>query len=406
MIPALTRNGVPVAHGPGEPEYPRLRVIAPLPVVVRGPESGPREPVRPQPDRKGTIPMTVLRARIAAFLAVFSLLVMTGLAATGTPAAAASRPTHHPAQAAAGWLARQMTDGNHFVEVLNGTSFPDQGLTIDAIVAFAAARTADDYGARAAAWLARPSILKGYIGNGTTSSFAGATAKLLLATEVRGLDPATFGGVNLPARLAALLKPSGRYSDHSKFGDFSNAFSQALAVIATKRLGGAAPSAVSFLAGTECSDGGFPLAFGQKTCTSDPDATALDVQALLAAGRPGPARRGLGWLASVQRRDGGFASPPSTLSNANSTGLAGEALAVGGWSRNAARARAFLTSVQAGCAGKPAHRGALAFTDQGFRAATATRATAQGILGLADVGLARLSARGSQPGDPHLACSS
>ena len=56
--------------------------------------------------------------------------------------------------------------------------------------------------------------------------------------------------------------------------------------------------------------------------------------------------------------------------------------------------------------GSPHGRGALAFTDQGFRAATATRATAQGILGLADIGLARLSARGSQPGDPHLACSS
>jgi hypothetical protein len=358
--------------------------------------------------------MTVLRARIAAFLAVFALLVTavlaaagtSALAAAGTPAMAGSRPTHRPAQAAAGWLARQMTDGNHFVDVLNGTSFPDQGLTIDAIFAFAAARTADDYAARAAAWLARPSILKGYIGNGTTSSYAGATAKLLLAAEVRGLDPATFGGVNLPARLAALRRPSGRYSDHSKFGDFSNAFSQALAVIATSRLGGAAPSAVSFLAGTECSDGGFPLEFDQKTCTSDPDATALDVQALLAAGRPGPAGRGLSWLASVQRSDGGFASPPSKLSNTNSTGLAGEAFAVGGWSRRAARARAFLTSVQVGCAGRPAHRGALAFTDQGFRAATATRATGQGILGLADIGLARLSARGSQPGDPHLACSS
>jgi hypothetical protein len=350
--------------------------------------------------------MTVLRARIAAFLAVFALSVTAVLAAADAPATAASRPTHRPAQAAAGWLARQMTNGNHFVDVLDGTSFPDQGLTIDAIFAFAAARTAGDYGARAAAWLARPSILKGYIGNGTTSSFAGATAKLLLAAEVRGLDPATFGGVNLPARLAARLTASGRYSDHSEFGDFSNAFSQALAVIATSRLGRAAPSAVSFLAGTECSNGGFPLVFGQKTCTSDPDATALDVQALLAAGRPGPASRGLGWLGSVQRSDGGFASPPSTLSNTNSTGLAGEAFAVAGWASRAARARAFLTSVQVGCAGKPAHRGALAFTDQGFRAATATRATAQGILGLADVGLARLSARGSQPGDPHLGCPS
>jgi hypothetical protein len=348
--------------------------------------------------------MTVLRARVTAFVSVFALSVTAVLYASGAPALASSRPTRDPGQAAAGWLARQMTRGNHFVDVFNGTTFPDQGLTIDAIFAFAAARTADDYAARAAAWLARRSILTGYIGNGTTSSFAGATANLLLATEVRGLDPATFGGVNLPARLSALLTASGRYSDHSKFGDFSNAFSQSLAVIATSRLGGAAPSAVSFLAGSECSDGGFPLDFGQKTCAPDPDATALDVQALLAAGRPGPARRGLSWLASVQRSDGGFASPPSTLSNTNSTGLAGEAFAVGGRFKNAARARAFLLSVQVGCAAKPARRGALAFTDQGFRAATAARATAQGILGLADAGLARLSARGSRPGDPHLAC--
>ena len=350
--------------------------------------------------------MTVLRARIAAFLAVFALSVVAVLAATGAPAMAASRPTQRPAQAAAGWLARQMTDHNHFVDVFNGTRFPDQGLTIDAIFAFAAARTADDYAARAVAWLARPSILKGYIGNGTTSSFAGATAKLMLAAEVRGLNPATFGGVNLPARLAALLTASGRYSDHSKFGDFSNAFSQALAVIATSRLGGAAPSAVSYLAGTECSDGGFPLDFGQPACTSDPDATALDVQALLAAGRLGPARHGLSWLASVQRSDGGFASPPSRLSNTNSTGLAGQAFVAARWVSRATRARAFLTSVQVGCTENPARQGALAFTDQGFRAATASRATAQGILGLGDVGLGRLSARGSQPGDPHLACPS
>ncbi len=106
----------------------------------------------------------------------------------------------------------------------------------------------------------------------------------------------------------------------------------------------------------------------------------------------------------MQRSDGGFASPPGKLSNANSTGLAGEAFAVAGWFSDAARARAFLTSVQVGCAGKPPRRGALAYTDRGFRAATAARATAQGILGLAGAGLARLSARGSHPGDPHLAC--
>ena len=317
--------------------------------------------------------MTVLRARIAAFLAVFALMITAVLAAAGAPAMAASRPTHHPGQAAAGWLARQMTDGNHFVDVFNGTSFPDQGLTIDAIFAFAAARTADDYAARAAAWLARPSILKGYIGNGTTSSFAGRHGQAAAGHrgprpepgDVRRREPARPAG--RPADpLGPLLRPFQvrRLQQRVQPGAGGHRDQPARRRCA---LGG------EFLAGTECSDGGFPLDFGQKTCTSDPDATALDVQALLAARRPGPASRGLGWLASAQRSDGGFASPPSTLSNANSTGLAGEALAVGGRFSNAARARAFLLSVQVGCAGKPARRGALAFTDQGFRAATASR---------------------------------
>lgn len=345
--------------------------------------------------------MTRRRALILTLPLAFSIYAA---AVAGPAMAIAAAPA--PDQAAAGWLARQMTDRSHFVTVFQGTSFPNQGLTVDAIFAFAATATASDYAARATTWLQRPSVLSGYIGDGKTSSFAGATAKVALAAEVSGQNPASFGKVNLLARLAKLLTKSGRYSDQSSFGDFSNAFSQSLAIIALSRHGKAPGSAVRFLVRSECRDGGFPLDFAQKTCVSDPDSTAMDVQALLAAGRPIAAARGLHWLARAQRPGGGFASSASVAPNANSTGLAGEALAAGRWVHRAALAKKFLLGLQVGCSAKPSHRGAIAFDKTGFAQSTAVTATAQGILGIADIGLSKLSSRGARSGAPRLECSS
>jgi hypothetical protein len=363
-------------------------------------------PDRSRLDRKGLITMFAHRAlrRRARAAAVLATAAAT-LSLTAGPASAASAPTTNPGLAASGWLARQMTNGSHFTETFDGVTYPDQGLTIDSIFAFAATRTAANYGARALNWLARPWVMSDYIGNGTTSSYAGATANLMLAVEVRGADPASFGGVNLETRLAALLTSSGRYSDVSKYGDYSNALSQSLAIIATERLGQLAPSAVSFLAGSECANGGFPIYFDQATCVSDPDATGMVVQALRAARDWTPAGRGVRWLDRVQQADGGFATYPKGNPNTNSTGLAGEALAAGHSFAQAAQAQAWLESMQVGCSGKASERGALAYNSSGFRTGSAAYATAQGILGLADVPLYTLSSHGSKAGDPELSCS-
>lgn len=353
--------------------------------------------------------MTRLRARAAVLFAAVAI----GATATAAPAFAASAadfatssgPTK--GQAAAGWLARQMTDGSHFVTVFGQTTYPNQGETIDAILAFAATKSSNSYGARAIGWLETPSVLPAYIGSGP-ESYAGATAKTALAAEVRGINPAKFGPTNLIARLGKLLTKSGRYSDHSKFGDFSNAFSQSLALIALSRdggTGGAPASAVKFLVASECKNGGFPLNFGAKTCASDPDATALDVQALLAVNERYAAARGLAYLGHVQQKDGGFAATGGKGPNANSSGLAGEALAAGGWGTDAAKAVTFLRSLQLNCSAPAAEQGALAYDSTGYAASTAGDATAQGVLGLADVGLATLSARGSASGAARLACS-
>src|SRR5258705_7650050 len=118
------------------------------------------------------------------------------LSLVGTASAA---PTLNRADAAAGWLARQMVNGDHFEATFGDLTFPDQGLTLDAVFAFAAAKSADEFGARALTWVAQPDNLSGYIGDGAGESYAGATAKAALAVQVRGGDPTMFGGVDLIA---------------------------------------------------------------------------------------------------------------------------------------------------------------------------------------------------------------
>jgi hypothetical protein len=377
-------------------------VACPLPYLPwsAGRSPGPHGPVPTMPDRKGQ-PVTRSRARAAVFLATLAL----GCTTAAVPALASARPAPAPAagQAASGWLARQLVKGTYFDEVFDGVTYPEQGETIDAIFAFAATHSANRYGANAIGWLARRGVLLNYIGVGT-ESYAGATAKVILAAEVRGRNPADFGGVNLLKRLAKLMRPNGRYSDHSVYGDYSNAFSQSLAIIALSRAGGAPAKAVKFLLSSECKNGGFPLYFAQKTCVSDTDSTAMDVQALLAAGRDSAAVRGLTWLARVQHRNGGLDAAGGATQNANTTGLAGEAFAAGKWHANAASARRFLLSLQVGCSAKAAERGAIAYDRSGFDESTAVDATAQGLLGVADVPLLTLSSRGSLNNDPRLAC--
>jgi len=325
------------------------------------------------------------------------------------PAGAAATPTTDRADAAAGWLARQLVDGDHFEVDFGGTSFPDAGLTIDGILAFASAGASTTAGGNATTWLARPANLSGYIGDGTTESYAGATAKASLAAQVRGLNPATFGGVDLPARLRALLTPSGRFSDHSDFGDFSNALTQSLAIITLRRTAGGAPaSAVAFAAGTQCPDGGFPMSFDVTPCASDTDATAMVTQALLATGRIAKAEQGLTWLASKQQATGGLSfgdGAATVVPNTNTTGLAGQAFRAGGRLLAAHKAKTFVLGLQVGCDGPVENRGAIAYDVAGYDQNTVVRATAQAVLALGGPGLAKLTASGAKPQAFELACA-
>ncbi|WP_329100940.1 terpene cyclase/mutase family protein [Micromonospora sp. NBC_01699] len=340
--------------------------------------------------------MVLSSPRVRAALAALTMI------ATATPATASSPPTHNRVDAAAGWLARQMVDGDHLETVFGDVSYPDAGLTIDAVFAFAAAKSSGTNAAAATTWLGQPSVLTGYVGDGIGEAYAGATAKLSLAAQVSGLDPASFGGVDLLTRLRGLQDPSGRFSDRSAYGDFSNALSQSFAILALDRAGGAPSAAVDFLVGSRCADGGFPVQFGQPTCESDVDATAMAVQALIAADHRPAARPGIGWLVGVQAADGSFTG--AGVANANSTGLAAQALAAAGRPVAWLRARQFILGLQVGCTGAASDRGAIAYGAAGFDPGTAPRATAQAVPGAAGAPLGSLSAAGSSSTAPTLAC--
>ncbi|RQX27337.1 peptidase, partial [Micromonospora chalcea] len=86
--------------------------------------------------------MVVRRSRhrlLALLCGVLAALTLTTPAVAAPDRAALTRP-----EAAAGWLARQLVDGERFEAVFDGVAYPDQGLTLDAVFAFAAAGVADD----------------------------------------------------------------------------------------------------------------------------------------------------------------------------------------------------------------------------------------------------------------------
>lgn len=344
------------------------------------------------------------RSRLLAVLAFVAALLVVA-----APAAQAAPATTDPADAAAGWLAGQLTDGSHFVQDFGDAGvFPDQGLTLDAVLAFAAAGSGADNATAAMAWLGSGTLATDYFGDGTSFSDAGRLAKVAYAALVTGTDPHDVGGVDVLARLSSQLTASGRFSDLPAEFDASNAFGQSFALLALARApGGAPPAAVTFLADSQCPDGGFPLDYGQPACTPDTDATAMVVQALgVQGGDAAAAARGTAWLVSRQAADGSFSGTgPTDSPNANSTGLAAEALRSAGRTDEADAAGAWLTARQLGCTAPAGQRGAVAYDSNGFDAGNVVRATAQAVLGLAGVGLGDLSLTGAAGPASTLECA-
>jgi hypothetical protein len=331
--------------------------------------------------------------------ATLSLSISLSLVVPGP--ALAQTATTDPAVAAAAWLPSQLTDGQRMVLELEGMDpFTDVGLTVDVLVALAAAGVGADTINDIADWL--EGEVAGYSGADGSYS-AGGTAKLVLAAQVVDRDPTAFGDVDLLERLRSLETDAGRFSDVDR-DDFSNVVTQALAVLALERDGsGASDAAIDYLAGSACDDGGFPSFFDQQPCESAVDATSFAVQALATVGEDDAAQAAGAWLADTAQDEatGGFGDAFSGL-NANSTGLAIPALRHTGQDDAAQAATEYLLELQLGCEIGGQEAGAIRLTADDTEGDA--RATAQAALGLLDADLTEVSAEGAVQELPVLDC--
>lgn len=356
---------------------------------------------------------TVRRAGTAA--ATTGLLALTLLA----PSVAHADPAYGGAndvEAAAAYLAGQLADGDDYLSSeFEGNSFADHGLTLDAVLALDAAGVAQDQAAASTQWLA--ANINDYVGTGG-ETYANAAGKALFFAAVRGESPTSFGGVDLVALVTSTegVREPGRFSDISSMEDYSNNIGQSFAILGLSRAEApVSDTAVQYLRSQQCPDGGFQLAPAGGECLSDPDATSMAVQALIAvAGADDDGvTKGLDYLAGAQAEDGGFGGGSTTEGpNANSTGLAAAALKAGGRSEEADAARDYLTALQHTCtSGEPDLTGVISYDKAGYETAQSdgavdqdVRATAQAVIGLADTSLLTITSGGDAT-TPQVSCA-
>jgi LPXTG-motif cell wall-anchored protein len=303
----------------------------------------------------------------------------SGSATTAAPGTASIgvRPlaTGSAADRAAAYLVKNLADGDHVV----GPFGPDLGQTADVVLALSSVSSQNAARDAAAAYLAAHTddyVHGAAFADGSAGSekkganYAGPTGKAIVAALAAGQDPRALGGFDLVSELTDLMVTSGaeagRFSDDSAFGDYSNPLGQAFDIIALTRATGDVPdAAVRFLLTAQCADGGFDDAYpaSARDCSSNPDATGLALQALVAAGVTDAtsdsscaAGAALAWLRAHDARDGSYASGavnPSAPSAANVNSTAYAALGLTAAKAGTTAQIAYLTKVQNADGGLP-----------------------------------------------------
>lgn len=322
-----------------------------------------------------------------------------------------------PDDKAAGWVSRQLTDGLIYNEEYG---FNDYGLSVD--VGIALEELDKDRAMRRVR-----TAMAGHVDSYTTGAdfgspgdiYAGATAKLARFVQLSGGDSASFGGVDLIARLNQTVlsggATDGRVADVGA-SDYANLIGQTFALAALDEVGADRTGAVrSFLLQQQCPAGFFRLNFAGKGAANqacagapaakrkpDTDATALAVIALTDLERKPRSvrvsiRKAVRWLKRRQADNGGFGGGPTTgAANSNSTGLAAWALGEAGACAPAKSAARWVRKRQvSGVKRGPlrTHNGAIAYNSAALKAARRNgitvktqdqwrRASAQAALGL------------------------
>ena len=300
-------------------------------------------------------------------------LTSAGLALVAAPARAVTDP--RPVSTTAAWIADHLQNGvirDSYIDFNTGdpVEYDDLGLTMDAAMSYVEVGGHASTVATIKAAM-EPRITETYDSFGTT--YTGSAAKAAVYTKLVGGDPTDVDGTDLVAVVAdntATAAPiAGRIENvNDSFGD-TNTFGQAFAARALAEAGSdKAADAEAFLLEQQCTDGFFRLnptadkAAEDQSCDGgvagdtsapDTDATAIAMIQLEALATKSQAvidaiADARDWLLSEQLADGSFGGGPTTSApNANSTGLAGLALAGTGQTAAARAAAIWVRSLQA-----------------------------------------------------------
>ena len=203
-----------------------------------------------------------------------------------------------------------------------------------------------------------------------TAAVFTATAAPAFAAGSAGPTPSA---VSTPASASPSTAPlsAGLYGATSP--TYDAVFRQGLSLMALHAEGiTPAVSAVSWLTGQQCADGGWEpfRADPAKACTpsqEDTNSSSMAVQALVAVGGQDAAvSRAVAWYKKIQNKDGGWSYNPGTASDANSTGLVVSALRAAGSDPSTVvtgghRGVQGLDAFQLGCSAPAAQQGGFAY---------------------------------------------
>lgn len=354
--------------------------------------------------------MSALLRRAGALVATVAL-AGAGLAVTSPPAQAAGSDPR-PVSVGASWLADHVVNGvvqDSYVDNTDPTnpvpvSFDDLGLTMDTAMSLVAvgghattvatiksaldariADTYDQYGGIYTGSAAKAAVYDRLVGGDPTDVGPSHTNLVGIITDFISTTGATAGKIN---------NGPGAYGD-------TNTFGQAFAVRALAEADfSEAADAEAFLLEQQCDAGFFRLnpntdtAAQDQSCQAqvgtdasapDTDATAIAVIQLEALATKSDAvtaaiAAARQWLLSAQLPNGSFGGGPSTSNpNANSTGLAGIALAGTGDLAAAKAAAVWVRSLQADEVGKCTSKLSDETGGIGYDAATVADGRADGI---------------------------
>ena len=292
--------------------------------------------------------MTMHTRRRVAIVSISSLVLLSvGLVTTSAPAGATSPqlPQTGAAVSAAQWLGSQVNAQGYIPKSGGG---PDLSATAQAVIALVAANTDLVQASAALSYLEQH--VDAFVVDTTDGGVDGPGQLALLILDAAALrqSPTSFGGTNLVSRLLATEQTSG--ADAGLFGTEAQAtnfvagtYNQGLALAALRAAGvtgtGQVTSAVAWLAGQQCADGGWTLpdealnpCNGNPAVGAGPDtnSTSLAVQGIAAQGglTPTIGSNATAFFTAGQDADAGFSYNPTTMATPGTTDPDSTALSI------------------------------------------------------------------------------